>query len=92
MNKKSCRKCSRCGIREVKCHLQSISINPFCCIGSFPDKKRGQEDDLDSSYEASVRVKLVRYLLLFFFSFAYCIPKSLCFFFLEVKSLCSKER
>lgn len=67
MNKKSCRKCSICGIREVKCHLlQSISINPFCCIGSFPDKKRVQEDDLDSSYEASVRVKLVRYLLLFF--------------------------
>lgn len=45
----------------MRCNLlQSISINPFCCIDSFPDKKRVLEDELNSSHEASDRVKLVR--------------------------------
>jgi hypothetical protein len=37
------------------------------CCGSLPDKKRVEEDGLDSSFEASGRIKLVR-LLFFFFS------------------------
>ncbi len=54
------------------CLLQSISIDFLCmllCSGSFPDKKRVDGDSLDSSFEASDRIKLVRlvtpYILLF---------------------------
>lgn len=64
MDDKSCLKCPRYGMKDVKSHvLQSISIKYFCsllCIASFPEKRRVEEDDLDSLYEASDRVKLVR--------------------------------
>jgi hypothetical protein len=42
------------------------------CCGSLPDKKRVEEDGLDSSFEASGGIKLVR--LLFFF-FLFCLKK-----------------
>lgn len=45
------------------CLLQSIFLTFLCtllCSDSFPDKKRVGGDNVDSSFEASDRIKMVR--------------------------------
>jgi hypothetical protein len=56
-------KLPKIGIADFKsCILQSLSIDSFhiSCSGSFPDRKKVEEDKLDSSFEASDHIKLVR--------------------------------
>lgn len=68
------------GIADFKsCVLQSLSIDSFhiLCSGSFPDKKKVEEDNLDSSFEASDHVKQVRlvtpFILQGFIHFILCL-------------------
>jgi hypothetical protein len=56
-------KLSKIAIADFKsCVLQCLSIDSFhiSCSGSFPDKKKVEEDNLDRSFEASDHINQVR--------------------------------